>query len=431
MASNIQYKCPNCGGGLTFNSSSQNVVCEYCDAEFNVNDVKKYNEELSHESEKELDWGTPTQKEFSDDELASLNVYHCESCGGELICDENTSATQCPYCGNHVILKGRLSGTLKPDYVIPFKNTRESLQPTFTKYLKKKFFLPRVFKTENKINEIKGLYVPFWLHDADVKGRVRFKGIIKRTWTSGDYKYTEKKYYSIIRDGSAGFDHIPVDGSKNLPDDLMESIEPFHFSEAVQFEPIYLSGFLSDKYDVNKEDVLPRATTRVKQGTVDQFRTTVSGYDELETESTSLELYNTKVSYALYPVWIMTTTWREKRYTFAMNGETNKIVGNLPMSKLKYFFTFLIIFLLAGAAGFAIAHFLVNEGQFNFVSILVGIIVGLIPSLIVCHINRKALKPVKLQHGASDYYRPGSLNITHREDKYLYKTTTRTKISSK
>lgn len=427
----IQYKCPNCGGSLTFNSSSQKVCCEFCGAEFDPNEVKKHADELAKaESPKELQWEEGNQASFSQEELDGLNVYHCDSCGGELIADDNTSATTCPYCGNPVILKGRLQGALKPDRIIPFKNAKKDLDDTFRSYLKKKVFLPNIFKRENQVEEIKGLYVPFWLHDASVRGDVYYKGMIERKWRDSTYEYTEKSYYSITRGGSMGFDHIPIDGSKALDDKLMESIEPFDYEESVPFEPVYMAGFLSDKYDVDKEEVFPRASERIVQGTIDQFRTTISGYDEVNYESHDLELYDTKVTYALYPVWIMTTRWREKSYTFAMNGQTNKIVGNLPLSKWKYFFMFLGLLIGTWGLLLPISIFAIFEGEVNAISMLVPLVLAWIPSVIVCHKCRKALKPVKFQRGARNYYRNGSMVVSKSSERFLYKKTSKRALNN-
>ena len=426
----IDYKCPNCGASLKFDSRSQKIVCEYCGSEFDPAQVKKYNEELSKAPEEKLEW-EDTSKEYSKAEAANLNVYTCESCGGEIVCDHSTSATSCPYCGNPVILKGRLQGDLKPDYVIPFKNTKDDLVPVLKKFMKRKIFLPGKFKSENKISEVKGVYVPFWIHDADVEGVVRFKGMKSRTWVSGDYQYTEKKYYSIIREGKIGFDHIPVDGSKKMPDQLMESIEPFNFNQAVKFEPMYLTGFLSDRYDVNKEEVFPRANQRIKEGTIDQFRTTVSSaYNTVTCEGTNLQLFNTHVDYALYPVWLMSTQWNNKSFLFAMNGQTNKMTGNLPVAKLKAFLLTLLVFAIPALLFFFISFFN-NGSSVEPIWTAVGGIVGLIAGIIFFVINYKALKPVKFQRGARNYYRPGSMNISRSEDNYLYSTTTKIRINTK
>ena len=35
----ITYKCPNCGGGLTFNAEKQKYKCEYCLSEFSQEEL--------------------------------------------------------------------------------------------------------------------------------------------------------------------------------------------------------------------------------------------------------------------------------------------------------------------------------------------------------------------------------------------------------
>ena len=424
---NIEYKCPNCGGSLVFDATSQKVTCEYCGAEFEVSDVKEYNDAVATTREEDYSWDDSTE-EFSSSELKNLNVYMCDCCGGQIVADDNTTATSCPYCGSPIILKGRLEGSLKPDYVIPFKNTSNDLVPMLDKFLKKKLFLPNSFKKFNEVEQVKGLYVPFWVHDADANGYVRFKGEIERKWTSGDYRYKEIKYYSIIRDGSLGFNKIPVDGSKSMPDDLMESIEPFDFNGAVKFDPVYLSGHLSEKYDVDKNEVLPRVNERIKNATVAQFRTTVKGYDEVKLDSASISLYNTRVSYCLYPVWTMATRYKNKSYLFAMNGQTNKMVGNLPCAGWKVLVSFLSWFLgLGGLIGLALCGMMT---KWDAAAFIIGGVIGLIVAIIFCVTNKKKLKCVQKQKTALQYYRDGSMRISNSRDIYLYKKVTKTKISS-
>ena len=193
--------------------------------------------------------------------------------------------------------------------------------------------MPGAFKTEHHIDEIKGVYVPFWLFDADVDANIRYRATKIRKWRVGDYDYTETKFYAIYRSGSMGFQMVPVDGSSKMADDLMESIEPFDFSDAVDFQTAYLSGYFADRYDVTEEQSIDRANERIKNSTESAFRATVTGgYTSVITESRQVNLHNSKAKYALYPVWLLNTTWQGKKYTFAMNGQTGKFVGDLPSS---------------------------------------------------------------------------------------------------
>ena len=138
----------------------------------------------------------------------------------------------------------------------------------------------------------------------------------------------------VHRGGSIGFEHVPVDGSSKMADDLMESIEPYDFSEALDFQTAYLAGYLADKYDVTAEESIDRANERVKRSAENTFAETVQGYTTVTTENSSVQFHGGKAQYALYPVWLLNTTWNGNKYTFAMNGQTGKFVGDLPVDKV-------------------------------------------------------------------------------------------------
>ena len=328
-----EYKCPCCGGAIEFDSSSQKMKCPYCDTEFDVETLKDYDAELSKEKPDDMHWETSAGKEWETGETDGLRTYICKSCGGEIVGDENTAATACPFCGNPVVMTGNLSGDLKPDYIIPFKLDKKAAKAGLMKHLSGKRLLPKIFKSQNHIDEVKGVYVPFWLFDTDVDADIRYRATTVRTWSDSDYDYTETSFYSVFRGGNIGFERVPVDGSSKMADDLMESVEPFDFKDAVDFQTAYLSGYLADKYDVTADQSVDRANDRVKHSTEAAFASTVTGYTTVNPENSSVRFSNGTAKYALYPVWILNTTWNGEKYTFAMNGQTGKFVGNLPVDK--------------------------------------------------------------------------------------------------
>ena len=325
-----EYKCPCCGGAIAFDSSLQKMKCPYCDTEFEMDALKGYDDGLQQQPD-DMKWETAAGGEWQNGETDHLRSYVCKSCGGEIVGDENTAATACPFCGNPVVMMGQFTGALKPDYVIPFKLDRAAAKAGLTKHLSGKRLLPKVFQDQNHIDEIKGVYVPFWLFDTDAAAQVRYRATKVRTWSDSNYQYTETSHFMVRRDGTIGFENVPVDGSAKMTDELMESIEPYDFSEAVDFQTAYLAGYLADKYDVNAEQSAEKANERVKKSTEEAFAATVQGYDTVKTEQSTIQLHGGKVKYALYPVWILNTTWKGKQYTFAMNGQTGKFVGDLPV----------------------------------------------------------------------------------------------------
>ena len=347
MTNLIEYKCPCCGGGIEFDSSLQKMKCPYCDTEFEMEILKQYDEELKSQKEDDLTWEEKSSSEWTSDDEENIVSYICNSCAGEIITDKTTAATHCPFCGNPIVMKEHFKGDLKPDYVIPFKLDKKAAINGLKKHLEGKKLLPKVFKDENHIEEIKGVYVPVWLFDANANADIRYKGTKTRVWSDSNYNYTETSTYSVVRKGSLEFKSVPVDGSSKVDDNLMESIEPFDFNEAVDFQTAYLSGYLADKYDVEESESITRANERIKKSTESAFAATVSGYNSLIPENSSIQLSKSKAKYALYPVWLLNTKWKDKTYTFAMNGQTGKFVGNLPVDSgayKKYLFGFTAIF---------------------------------------------------------------------------------------
>ncbi|MBQ3489525.1 MAG: hypothetical protein IJA86_02920 [Clostridia bacterium] len=351
-----EYKCPCCGGGIQFDSSSQKMKCPYCDTEFDPETLESYNETLHDEAESDYSWETEAGGAWQEGETDGLRTYVCNSCGGQIVGDETTGATFCPFCGNPVVMAGQFSGALKPDYVIPFKLDKKAALEALEKHCKGKKLLPKIFKDENHIDKIQGIYVPFWLFDTDVDANIRYKATRVRHWSDSDYDYTETRHYAIKRAGNVGFSQVPVDGSEKMADDLMESIEPFDFSEAIDFKTAYLSGFFADKYDVDADQSVKRANERIKRSTEDVFASTVSGYTTVVPEHTDIRLHNGKAKYALYPVWILTTNWEGKNYTFAMNGQTGKFVGDLPLDKSAYFKWLFGLTGIVGAVSMALSY---------------------------------------------------------------------------
>ena len=328
----MDYKCPNCGGAINFDTSSQKMKCPFCDAEFDMDTLKGYDDILKEDTEGEISWSAPEGK-LADGEQEGMNVYVCKSCGGEIVGDDPMGATSCPYCDNPVVMSGKWEKGLRPDLVIPFKFDKKQAKVKFLEYLKGKFLLPKVFKSENHIEEIKGLYVPFWLYDADTNSRIRYKAERVRTWRDSDYNYTETSYFSVTRAGNLGFKAVPADASTKMDDILMQSIEPYDLREAVDFQTAYLAGFLADKYDVDAIEQKDTVNKRINNSVAEAFRNTVKGYTSVREEQSSINIDNKLTKYALYPVWVLTTRWRDKPYIFAMNGQTGKFVGNLPVDK--------------------------------------------------------------------------------------------------
>ena len=354
------YQCPACTGPLHYSAKSGKLACDYCGSSFDVAEIEALyarkeaeaaaakqaadakaeaaqaaKAEAAEAAAASGGWDTSDLSRDWGAEADGLRVYSCPSCGAELICDQSTAATACPYCGNPAIVPGQFSGALRPDYILPFRLSKDDAVQALRAHYKGKPFLPRSFTSANHIEQIQGVYVPFWLFDGGAEGAASYRASNTNVFETGDYEITETRHYHVVRAGSLAFEKIPVDASSKMPDDHMDSIEPFDYAQLRPFSTAYLPGYLADKYDVTIDDSRDRADMRCRETLAQALRDTVTGYGACVTEREDIALRRGKVHYALLPVWMLSTKWRGQDFLFAMNGQTGKLVGDLPVDKRK------------------------------------------------------------------------------------------------
>lgn len=377
------YQCPACTGPLHYSAKSGKLACDYCGSSFDVAEIEALyarkeaeaaaakqaadaKAEAAQAAKAEAveaaaasgGWDTSDLSRDWGAEADGLRVYSCPSCGAELICDQSTAATACPYCGNPAIVPGQFSGALRPDYILPFRLSKDDAVQALRAHYKGKPFLPRSFTSANHIEQIQGVYVPFWLFDGGAEGAASYRASNTNVYETGDYEITETRHYHVVRAGSLAFEKIPVDASSKMPDDHMDSIEPFDYAQLRPFSTAYLPGYLADKYDVTIDDSRDRADTRCRETLAQALRDTVTGYGACVTEREDIALRRGKVHYALLPVWMLSTKWRGQDFLFAMNGQTGKLVGDLPTDRGRFWGMFAAIAAPLTVALTAILQFL-------------------------------------------------------------------------
>lgn len=340
----MTYKCPNCGGAILFESKTQQFQCESCMTAFTQEQLNEYDRILRNSGQpantqpvEDFDWQSRQQGQTLD----NVNTYVCQFCGAEIITDPTTAATECPYCNNPIIVAPQLSGGLRPDVIIPFKVTKEQAKQALNDFYKGKIFLPSEFKKANKVREIKGVYVPFWLFNCTSDANITYNATKVTHWSDSDYRYTKTDKYKLWRSGSVSFSRVPADSSEKMDDSYMDALEPFNYTELVPFDAAYLSGYMADRYDVTVEQSKPRIHSRISATTSDMFRETVKGYTTVTNDTCNIGISSGDAEYALMPVWMMNTKYKDKMYTFAINGQTGKLVGSLPVDKKKFWACFI------------------------------------------------------------------------------------------
>ena len=327
-------KCPNCGSNLILNADTQKLECSSCGAAFIPDELDVTVEELEKKSE--------TNEETTTDagnEQPEHTEFVCNACGAKLITDSHTAATFCAFCGSPALVGKRLTEKFQPQYIIPFKYSRESAENAFIKWAGKGKWTPFGFVSKNNIKKLTGLYVPFWLFNIDATVHIGGKGTIIHS----HYNYDEYDYYDFERLGKHRWTNIPLDGETRIDDELMEAIEPFYLNSLIPYDYKYLPGFYADKFDLTASDLSARATKRGMDGIKHEIQESVSGYSRHTIKWNKSKIDSMEANYALLPVWFLSYKYHDKFYYFAMNGQTGEVAGNLPYSPIKKVMIFSVL----------------------------------------------------------------------------------------
>lgn len=346
----IQHKCTNCGADMEFDAASGMLKCPSCGLLLNISDMENEidnagldenegNDPNSVDESWQEEYSNNYKKYFTDGE--DVHEFVCQNCGAKLMADSRTTSTKCSFCDAPMVLGNRLTGALAPSYVIPFKISKEAAKKEFDKWRRKAWLAPSGFKKMARLKELAGQYVPFWLYILNSAGVFSATGIKVRSYTQGNYRYTEKSYYNVQRAFNLDIRGIPVDASQKMADDVMDKLEPFDYRDLKEFNTPYLSGFLAEKYDYDDEQMFPRAKTRAQKYTNDYINESVRGYTTITNRNCRMNISPQRTDYVLLPVWMFNYNYNGKDYMFTMNAQTGKVIGKPPISKPRVAAVFL------------------------------------------------------------------------------------------
>lgn len=367
----VQYKCPNCGADMRFDATTGLLKCDACGNTMKIEDMPHIETEDESDGKEDAPEVNPFGEEDIKDEGGAANeipsdpnsgeahfteadaentvVYKCKNCGAEVVTTKDTAATVCSFCGAPVVIGERVTGALQPKYVIPFKITKQEAQEKFKKWCGHGLITPRGFMNGDRIKNITGLYVPYWLYDVNSKGYADATCTRVKTYTRGNYRYTETSYFHVYRGFNMQYAKVPVDASERMNDELMDKAEPFNYADIKDFNAPYLAGYLAEKYDYKAEDLANRLNAKVSKYVNEFVAKQFTGYHSVRYNSRNIDNVRQNEYYAMLPVWMVSYDYKNNEHMFIMNAQTGKVVGKPPISKAKTVAWFL------GTSGIAFA----------------------------------------------------------------------------
>lgn len=346
------YKCPCCEGNLEFDDSLQKFKCRSC--------LNSYDSEIADFLEKSkrsdkyrfsLDNKDFGQKKWEHEAEKKLKVYKCPSCEEEFICESEKEVSKCIYCENDILLDGNFDESVCPDLIIPFNVGKEKAVNAFRRFCDKKPLLPEEFLKRDISKDMRGVYLPFWIFGGEGKVSAWYKGVKVSSEKDNKKEITKNSYFGVKRDGKFSFNEISLSGLKKYDSEIMKDLEPYFLSEAKEFSYNDLKGFSLGKFDLKKG-----IKEGLKADILSGFKESLKGFSAAELKSMDVNFEKSSVKCVLFPVWLMNIRYDGKIYSFAMNGQTGKVVGSLPISRSLYLRYFLLCFAVIAVIGVFIAN---------------------------------------------------------------------------
>ena len=337
--------CKNCSHALVFDPETQKLECSYCGSSFSAEEVesesKKYRQDLQAES-------MDTIYGETDGKYMDCYVYTCAECGGEIIINGSESSTNCIYCGNPNVVFSRIARQKCPDYILPFSISKDKAVSMVRERLKKGIFVPRKIK-KIKIDCVRGIYLPYWLVNAEFSGAVVLSGQVN------EGKHTRTYYFG--RAGDMNVKNLPIDASKMVSDESTARLEPFSMSLLKPFDEDYLAGFYSNVTDITYSDLRSSALTRAKEYFEDEaIHDCVVENPKIIRSNPSIKLNNDLI-YAMLPAWFISFKYKGKHHTILINGDTGKVVCGIPWNKILFYSLLIGLGILITAAAFFVFRY--------------------------------------------------------------------------
>lgn len=336
--------CQNCGATLTYKPEDGKLICEYCDTEQDIEvgegiiEEKSFDHAIAHGFSNKDAWGE-----------VEVTVS-CKNCGATVLFDKEHVTSSCSFCDSSQIIVTDGVDAICPESIIPFKVDREKSKGLFDQWLKKRWYVPNKLKKNCSVENLKGIYIPYWTYDAQTLSNYSAR--------VGDYYYVNETVY-VEKDGkrvpetrrvrktryrnesgqySMFYNDVLVKASNNYHEGLMQKIEPFHLEELVPYKPEYLLGFVAEKYSVDLEAGWKLARQDVKDRIERDIRHQLSG-DVIDRVNVKSYYSDRTYKHLLLPIWISAYTYRDKVYNFIINGQTGEVQGQSPISVLKVLIT--------------------------------------------------------------------------------------------
>lgn len=320
------YKCPNCGSFLAFDPQEQKMKCSHCDSLFEMAQ-KSAAIEVTYTSDSEFTY-----------EVWKDKAVKCEACGATSVLPTYETATQCPFCGGHLVLDLDACEGLKPNAVLPFKQDKQQADALYKKWVRKNWFVNTKFKKSLLHNDIKGVYVPLFTFDTNTYSTYTIKyGVYYYTIVgSGKNRRSVRrtKWYHDSSDIRWDFNDLQVEASNYVTPKTLNKLGGFDTNNSLKYHSQYIAGFGAERYSKSLDNSWEEAKQTAAATITNQIKARYKA-DVIDYVNVNTNYNNITYKYVLVPIWQIQYAYNKKKYGCVVNGRNGRVTGKAPLSITK------------------------------------------------------------------------------------------------
>jgi DNA-directed RNA polymerase subunit RPC12/RpoP len=351
-----RWPCAQCGAQLRYAPGQTRMTCDHCG---HIQEIVAQPPQAHARALQELDLARGLRNDLSRDDMVDVRSTSCPSCGAQVEVIGATHATECPFCATPVVLGTGTQRHIKPQALIPFVLTEAQARKAMIAWMGNLWFAPgTLLEYARKGRAMNGVYVPYWIFDADTASRYAGE--------RGEYYYETRtvtvqvngrserrqeqvrrtRWYPARGRVARSFDDMLVMASTSLPARLGNELTPWDLGALVPYSPDYLSGFQSEGYTIPLADGHAEARIRMADVIRSDVRRDIGG-DEQRIHSVETAWSAETFKHILLPIWTAAYKYNGKSYRFLVNGQTGEVQGERPWSVWKIAFTVIVVAALA------------------------------------------------------------------------------------
>jgi DNA-directed RNA polymerase subunit RPC12/RpoP len=335
-------RCSQCSAPIEFDPESGGLKCGYCGAQKAITRaaVPPQPVDVAAASDRLPPGGTRSLK--------------CTQCGARTTVPDTVAATVCAFC-NSPLAPAPTETIVPAQGVLPFQVTKETAGEKFRDWLRGLWFRPSNLKALGRLEELRGVYVPFWSFDASAFSRwsaeAGFYYYVEETYVENGQQKTrrvQKTRWEPASGTHAGnYADLLVHASAGLPVKEMGHLEPYQIDgKLTVFDTDFLAGFEAEAHSLGARECWKEASDRIGAKERSACSALVPG-DTQRDLRVATETSNEQARSLLLPVYLGVYEYRGRPFRIAVNGQTGLVSGAAPWSAWKIV-SFVLV--LAGVA---------------------------------------------------------------------------------